>query len=299
MMAMLRRSARPRWGLAIAVTVAAAGCGGGSSSPTTDSGTSLSSASGPITVVSPTERDVDVGGYHLFLHCEGTGSPEVVFENGFGGTESDWENVRSNSDTLGRTCSYDRAGTGSSDATPSGRVSAGDSVHDLATMLTRAGEKPPYVLVGWSWGGLIERVFQHQYPDRVAGLVLVEAVGGHLLGDPSRAKTGRTTVDLAKSDRQLAATGSVGHLPVVEVTAAHDTGTRALLAQWAKYQQAMSHLSTNEVHVLATHSGHAVLYDQPLLVDQAIVDVEDSARTGQPIPACDRRYTKIQGRCLS
>ena len=26
---------------------------------------------------------VDVGGYRLFLHCEGTGSPTVVFENGF------------------------------------------------------------------------------------------------------------------------------------------------------------------------------------------------------------------------
>ena len=59
-----------------------------------------SSASGPVTVVSPTEKDVDVGGYRLFLHCEGTGSPTVVFENGFGGIESDWENVRSNSDTL-------------------------------------------------------------------------------------------------------------------------------------------------------------------------------------------------------
>jgi len=61
----------------------------------------------------------------------------------------------------------------------------------------------------------------------------------------------------------------------------------------------MSHFSTNEVHILAIHSGHPVLYDQPLLVDQAIEDVEDSARTGQPIPACDRRYTKIQGRCLN
>ena len=283
----------------MAVMIVASGCGGGSSAPTTGSGTSGSSASGPVTVVSPTERDVDVGGYRLFLHCEGTGSPEVVFENGFGGIESDWENVRSNSDTLGRTCSYDRAGTGSSDATPSGRVSAGDSVHDLATMLTRAGEKPPYVLVGWSWGGLIDRVFQRQYPNRVAGLVLVEAVGGRLPGDPATEQASHTTVDLTKSYRQLAATGSVGHLPVVELTAAHDTGSHAVLAQWAKYQQAMSHLSTDEVHVLATNSGHAVIYDQPLLVDQAITDVEDSASTGQPIPACDRRYTKIQGRCLN
>ena len=180
-------------------------------------------------------------------------------------------------------------------------MSAGDSAHDLATLLERAGEKPPYVLVGWSWGGLIDRIFQHQYPDHVAGLVLVES----LRRPPSPAtrcdKAGHATIDLPKSYRQLAATGSVGHLPLVELTAAHDEDMfpPAALAQWAKYQQAMSHLSTNEVHVLATHSDHAVLSNQPLLVDQAIVDVEDSARTGQPIPACDRRYTNIQGRCLS
>ena len=102
--------------------------------------------------------------------------------------------------------------------------------------------------------------------------MLVEAVGGRLPGDPATEQAGHTTVDLAKSYRQLAATGSVGHLPVVEMTAAHDEDmfSRAVLAQWAKYQQAMSHLSTNEVHVLATNSDHAVLYDQPLLVDQAI-----------------------------
>ena len=207
--------------------------------------------------------------------------------------------VRQSSDKLPRTCSYDRAGTGSSEATPSGRVSAADSAHDLATLLERAGEKPPYVLVGWSWGGLIDRIFQHQYSDQVAGLVLVEAVGGPLPGAPSKA--GHTTVDLAKSYRQLAATGSVGHLPLVEITAAHDEDmfSRADLAQWAKYQQVMSHLSTNEVHVLATHSDHDVLRNQPLLIDQAIADVEDSVKTGQSIPACDRRYTKIQGRCLS
>ena len=85
------RRARLRWCLAIAVMVAACGCGGGSSSPTTDSGTSASSASGPVTVVSPTEELVDVGGYRLFLHCEGTGSPVVVFENGFIGFQSDWD----------------------------------------------------------------------------------------------------------------------------------------------------------------------------------------------------------------
>jgi hypothetical protein len=47
--------------LAIAVMVAASGCGGGFSAATTRSGTSGSSASGPVTVLSPTEKLVGVG----------------------------------------------------------------------------------------------------------------------------------------------------------------------------------------------------------------------------------------------
>ena len=51
--------------------------------------------------------------------------------------------------------------------------------------------------------------------------------------------------------------------------------------------------------MLATRSDHAVPFNQPLVIDQAILDVEDSVRSGQPIPACGRRYTTNQGRCLS
>jgi pimeloyl-ACP methyl ester carboxylesterase len=38
-----------------------------------------------------------------------------------------------------------------------------------------AGEKPPYLLVGPSFGGFIVRVFNGKYSDQVAGLLLVDA----------------------------------------------------------------------------------------------------------------------------
>jgi pimeloyl-ACP methyl ester carboxylesterase len=47
--------------------------------------------------------------------------------------------------------------------------------HELRTLLKNAGVKPPYILVGHSVGGLILRVYAEQYPDDVAGAVLMDS----------------------------------------------------------------------------------------------------------------------------
>lgn len=73
-----------------------------------------------------------------------------------------------------RVCSYDRAGYGYSDPGPMPRTS--DRIaSELHAALGMAGEKPPYLLVGSSFGGYIVRVFNGKYPDQVAALVLVDA----------------------------------------------------------------------------------------------------------------------------
>ena len=47
---------------------------------------------------------------------------------------------------------------------------------ELHTLLLRANELGPYVLVGHSLGGLPVRVFAHQYPADVVGVVLVDSM---------------------------------------------------------------------------------------------------------------------------
>jgi pimeloyl-ACP methyl ester carboxylesterase len=47
-------------------------------------------------------------------------------------------------------------------------------VYELHTLLNKAGERPPYVLVGHSYGGWLVRVYTSTYPSEVAGMVLVE-----------------------------------------------------------------------------------------------------------------------------
>ena len=42
---------------------------------------------------------------------------------------------------------------------------------ELHTLLARAGEKPPYVLVGHSFGSFDVLMYAHKYPAEVAGIV--------------------------------------------------------------------------------------------------------------------------------
>jgi hypothetical protein len=46
---------------------------------------------------------------------------------------------------------------------------------DLHALLQAAGIPPPYVLVGHSLGGVIARRFQADYPDTVAGMLLIDS----------------------------------------------------------------------------------------------------------------------------
>jgi pimeloyl-ACP methyl ester carboxylesterase len=48
-------------------------------------------------------------------------------------------------------------------------------VKELHTLLVKAGVEKPYVLVGHSFGGMNMRLYYHEYPDGVAGMVLVDS----------------------------------------------------------------------------------------------------------------------------
>jgi pimeloyl-ACP methyl ester carboxylesterase len=120
-----------------------------------------------------TLQKVDVGGHSLNLLIGGQGSPAVVFEGGFGAGIASWATVQKEVAAFARTVSYDRAGLGQSDSGPKPR-SAKQIATELHTALEKAGLKPPYVLVGHSFGGIYVRVFAHMYPKEIAGLVLLD-----------------------------------------------------------------------------------------------------------------------------
>lgn len=118
-------------------------------------------------------RLVDVGGRRLNLFCQGNGTPTVIFEAQLGEAAWDWAPVHAQVTQRTRACIYDRAGLGFSD--PSDRPgTALNAAQDLAELLSRAGEQPPYLLVGASYGALVARYFAAQHPRLISGLVLVD-----------------------------------------------------------------------------------------------------------------------------
>jgi pimeloyl-ACP methyl ester carboxylesterase len=127
----------------------------------------------------PPGQLVDLGGYRLHLDCRGEssgGQPTVILETGLGGfaTSQDWAYVQPEIAKTTRVCAYDRAGIGWSDPSPLPR----DAQHiaaELHTLLQNSHTPAPYVLVGWSYGGLYVRAFADRYRDEVAGLVLIDS----------------------------------------------------------------------------------------------------------------------------
>jgi pimeloyl-ACP methyl ester carboxylesterase len=118
-------------------------------------------------------RLVDLGGRQLHLHCTGAGGPTVIIEAGASAFAIDFSLVQPEVARTTRVCSYDRAGSGWSDPRPDVDTPI-RVVHDLRALLDRAGEKPPFVMVGASRGGVYVRLFQAEYPDDVVGLVLID-----------------------------------------------------------------------------------------------------------------------------
>jgi pimeloyl-ACP methyl ester carboxylesterase len=119
-------------------------------------------------------RWVSIGeGRRLYLLEQGSGGPTVLFEAGIGATNLNWRHIQKTVARFTGTASYDRSGLGFSNRCRTART-PGNIAAELHNLLEQAGIKPPYVLVGHSFGGLVMRRFALLYPEEVSGVVLVD-----------------------------------------------------------------------------------------------------------------------------
>jgi pimeloyl-ACP methyl ester carboxylesterase len=126
-------------------------------------------------------RLVDLGGWRLHLNCTGQSSasqPTVILEAGIGDFSVEWSLVQPGVAKFARVCSYDRAGDGWSDLGPYPRTMH-QLVYELHTLLDKAGVRPPFVLVGHSYGGWLVRLYAYTYTREAAGVVVIEGGGAN------------------------------------------------------------------------------------------------------------------------
>ncbi|MDF5711156.1 MAG: alpha/beta hydrolase [Nostoc sp. S4] len=121
----------------------------------------------------PPGQMFDVGGYCLHLYIAGEASPTIVLDHSLGGIEGYL--LVEELAKLRQVCIYDRAGYGWSNHSPHPRTS-NQIVTELDTLLTKAGIKPPNILIGDSFGSYNVRLYAHRFPEKVIGMILTDGL---------------------------------------------------------------------------------------------------------------------------
>jgi pimeloyl-ACP methyl ester carboxylesterase len=244
-------------------------------------------------------KNVDVGGHQLRMFISGQGNPAVVFETGgstaAGGPLEAWERVQPAVSKLTTTVSYDRAGIGWSAPGPKPR-DARQVARELHTALRNARVSPPYILVGHSFGGPLNRVFADMYPEEVVGMVLADPTQEEFMAwnqarDPNHAEGhDEAWKDFQASLVQAHESRVPASIPVVLISAMKppvfpETATekekeefKALKLMWLKFHTEWIEKLPHGQHIVTEQSDHGIPFEEPELVIKSIQQVLEKVR---------------------
>ena len=238
----------------------------------------------------------------------GAGGPAVVFETGLGDSLDTWAPLVPVVGGYTTALAYSRAGFGRSQSGSSDHTAVAE-VTDLHILLQRLGLRPPFILVGRSYGGLLARLYASSYPSEVAGLVLVDGTHEQQVRrygklDPNYPGQFRAFFDslLAtlppgaqageiRETMRIQAAGAVeGLRPLPDIPIAVLTSMKADSASryvnatarghqvWRALHDEWFQRSTEGEHIVTSRSGHDIQAEEPQLVLDAIRFVFDRAR---------------------
>ena len=109
----------------------------------------------------------------FYVRGERSDLPDLVLEHGNGGNSIHWARLAPLLAAHGRVFSYDRAGSGGSPPDGLG-YGAAAATQRLSRLVELAGVRKPFVLAGYSLGGLYARHYAASHPQDVLRLVLVD-----------------------------------------------------------------------------------------------------------------------------
>lgn len=244
----------------------------------------------------PVHARVDIGGYWLYITCQGykhEDVPTVILESAAGieANEGLWETLPGRIAEFTRVCTYDRAGVGWSDPSPTYPRTAQIVADELYALLRSFGETEPVILVAHSLGGWFSRLYAATYPQDVAGLVLLDTAHEDFMDAFVEGVAGEYTyvqgidaepgLDVALSQAELGAEREgqatpLGELPLVVIARGQQAPNPDLTAEdlqeklkrWQEVQADLATLSTDSTFIVAEESGHFIhLYQPELVVD--------------------------------
>ena len=234
------------------------------------------------------------GGREIYVRCTGTGSPTVFLEGGDEDTSSSYSYAEADLAAVTRTCVYDRANLGASDADPGPRGLA-ELVADFEGVIEAASIPGPYVLVGTSGGGYISAGYAVKHPREVAGIVFVEVPSPFRNPPPEIVADTRWDSPVNIENRDYlqvekdawAARQQIGDIPVTvmsnryspeEIAAAQYPSERHGMRTNVADQRGWMVLSPRAKQIVV-NTGHAIDEGDPELVLQSILEVVAAARS--------------------
>ena len=118
----------------------------------------------------------------LYYEEEGTGIPLVLISGGPGGTHHDFHPYFSQLKDVAQIIYYDQRGTGKSSQDNTGTTYTVKQAVDDLEGLRKALKIDKWVVLGWSYGGLLAQCYALTYPECCTGLIL--GASNHNLPEP-------------------------------------------------------------------------------------------------------------------
>lgn len=235
---------------------------------------------------------VDLGTHKLAAISFGSGDHTVVFENGLNTDMEIWvepgifETIAASNQVI----AYNRGGYNTSELGPEPR-NLSRLISELNQIIEAKSQNEKVILVGHSLGGSVVRSYAVMYPEKVEGLILIEAthesfptltpddeialVSSIYAENPNRigplmeARQFWENIQYMKFLPELPDIPTVAMLSIKKEFGIND----AYINQWIQTHEALGKSITDFKIVATPNSGHQIHVDEPELVIEAILEL--------------------------